>query len=563
MITTVNNAAELATALKAAASGDTVLLSPGTYSGVSIAGINISGNVTVSSADPSSKAVVNGLNLTNCSGLTFQGLELTVTTQNGFAAQIASCQNLVFDRLYVHGAMDGNPATDGSGIFVRASQGVSVVNSEFEQLGSGFAHLDSQNLLVANSKFHDLRTDGVRGGGSQGVTISGNAFYDFYPVSGDHPDAIQFWTTGTSRAGSDIVIADNYFLRGFGGASQGVFIRDEVGGLTYSRITITGNLIAGGLYHGIAVADAADVTIKDNVVQGLSDYKSWILLDFVQNAVVTNNAANTFTFNPTVSGLTSSGNTAIPQASDAATAVFTLWTANRGASLASTAYANLGTGGGGPPQTIQGDALANKLVGGSGDDTVTGGGGNDTIADLQGSNYLRGEDGNDSLSGGSGFDDMNGNAGDDTLRGGAGPDWVVGGKDNDKAYGEGGNDIVYGNLGNDLCEGGDGDDLVRGGQGDDTVKGENGADWLSGDKGDDTLIGGAGADTFHSFGDAGVDRITDFSLSQGDRVLLDLGTSYTVSQVGADTVIDMVGGGQVILVGVSMSGLTGNWLVLG
>jgi len=33
--------------------------------------------------------------------------------------------------------------------------------------------------------------------------------------------------------------------------------------------------------------------------------------------------------------------------------------------------------------------------------------------------------------------------------------------------------------------------------------------------------------------------------------------------VGADTVIDMGGGDQVILVGINMSSLTGNWIVEG
>jgi hypothetical protein len=74
------------------------------------------------------------------------------------------------------------------------------------------------------------------------------------------------------------------------------------------------------------------------------------------------------------------------------------------------------------------------------------------------------------------------------------------------------------------------------------------------------MTGGAGADVFHTFGEAGIDRVTDFSLAQGDRVQLDPGTQFTVSQAGADTVINMAGGGQMVLVGVSMSTLTGNWI---
>ena len=101
---------------------------------------------------------------------------------------------------------------------------------------------------------------------------------------------------------------------------------------------------------------------------------------------------------------------------------------------------------------------------------------------------------------------------------------------------------------------------MRGGQDNDVLFGGDGSDFISGDRGDDTETGGAGADIFHTFGDAGIDRVTDFSLAQGDRVQVDPGTLFTVSQVGADTVITMVGGAEMILVGVQMSTLTPGWI---
>ncbi|MEW5685156.1 MAG: calcium-binding protein [Pseudomonadota bacterium] len=192
--------------------------------------------------------------------------------------------------------------------------------------------------------------------------------------------------------------------------------------------------------------------------------------------------------------------------------------------------------------------------------TMMGGAGDDTISAGSWVSYLRGDDGNDSIAGGSDFDDINGNMGADTATGGNGDDWVVGGKDNDRLSGDAGADIVYGNLGADTCEGGDGADIVRGGQDNDLINGGAGDDYVSGDKGDDTVTGGAGADLFHSFGDAGIDRVLDFSVSQGDRVFLDPGTQYTVAQVGADTVINMTGGGQMILVGVQMGSLPTGWI---
>jgi len=200
---------------------------------------------------------------------------------------------------------------------------------------------------------------------------------------------------------------------------------------------------------------------------------------------------------------------------------------------------------------IQGGASAETIRGMAGDDTISGGAGN---------NYLRGDEGNDSITGGADFDDINGNKGNDVITGGSGNDWLVGGQDNDLITATGGDPILYGNLGSDTLNGGPGNDLIRGGQADDLLSGGAGNDWLSGDRGSDTITGGAGADTFHTFGDAGIDRVTDFRLSDGDRVQLDPGTVYTVTQSGEDTVINMTGGGQMILVGVQMSTLTTGWI---
>jgi len=216
--------------------------------------------------------------------------------------------------------------------------------------------------------------------------------------------------------------------------------------------------------------------------------------------------------------------------------------------------------GGGGADSLGGAEGNDELYGDAGADTMLGGAGADTVAGGEGANYLRGDEGGDSLTGGSVFDDINGNAGDDCASGGAGDDWVVGGKDNDRLGGDEGADIVYGNLGSDTCDGGAGNDLVRGGQQDDVLTGGAGDDWLSGDRDSDTLTGGAGADVFHTFGDAGTDRVVDFNLAEGDRVQLDPGTQYTLAQVGSDTVISMTGGGQMILVGVTLASLTPGWI---
>jgi Ca2+-binding RTX toxin-like protein len=226
--------------------------------------------------------------------------------------------------------------------------------------------------------------------------------------------------------------------------------------------------------------------------------------------------------------------------------------------------------GGTAADLIRGYGGADLIAGGGGADSLFGGQGDDVIygyaapgvvsTAAPGPTYLRGDEGADYVLGGPAFDDINGNMGDDTAAGGAGDDWVVGGKDQDLLFGDAGDDLVYGNLGNDTCAGGDGADVVRGGQGNDVLYGGAGADFVSGDRGDDTISGGAGADVFHGSQDAGLDRVTDFSAAEGDRVQLDPGTTYAVSQVGADTVIDMGAGHRMVLVGVQLSSLPPGWI---
>lgn len=209
---------------------------------------------------------------------------------------------------------------------------------------------------------------------------------------------------------------------------------------------------------------------------------------------------------------------------------------------------------------LQGEGGRDTIWGGLGDDTISatlGPGAPDTG---QGQTYLRGEAGNDRIQGGSGFDDAHGNSGDDTVSGGASGDWVVGGQGNDALFGDDGDDLCYGQLGSDTIDGGAGHDAVVGGQANDVLFGGAGNDFITGDRGDDVLIGGAGADIFHTNNVAGIDRVDDFNPAQGDRVLVDAGSAYVLSQLGADTVIDMGGGNRMILVGVPLASLTAGWI---
>lgn len=105
-----------------------------------------------------------------------------------------------------------------------------------------------------------------------------------------------------------------------------------------------------------------------------------------------------------------------------------------------------------------------------------------------------------------------GNSGNNLLRGFAAPDVLHGGA---------GNDSLNGGDGNDGLAGGPGSDVLVGGTGNDQIFGAGGYDFLRGDEGDDLLSGGTHADRFVFFANTGADRITDFSIAQADRLVLD------------------------------------------
>lgn len=95
----------------------------------------------------------------------------------------------------------------------------------------------------------------------------------------------------------------------------------------------------------------------------------------------------------------------------------------------------------------------------------------------------------------------NGKATDDSLTGRAKDDRLTGNGGADVLDAKGGNDIVQGGIGADRLIGGAGRDVLVGG------------------KGADRLAGGAGSDVFvFTAKDEGIDRISDFSRAEGDRL---------------------------------------------
>ncbi len=107
--------------------------------------------------------------------------------------------------------------------------------------------------------------------------------------------------------------------------------------------------------------------------------------------------------------------------------------------------------------TFKGDATANVVYGGDGDDQIYGLGGNDELHGGDGNDGLYGGDGNDVIYGDSGW----AHGGDDYLQGNAGDDTLIGDYGNDRMVGGTGNDILIGGRGGDYMIGNEGADTFR------------------------------------------------------------------------------------------------------
>ena len=162
------------------------------------------------------------------------------------------------------------------------------------------------------------------------------------------------------------------------------------------------------------------------------------------------------------------------------------------------------------------------------------------------------------------------------LEGGAGADTLHGGTDEDTLSYAGSTAGVNVSLATGRGQGGDaeGDRLYEiehlvGSSHDDTLTGDGhgnrlwggaGADTLTGGVGADVLTGGAGDDLFRFAAGDGADTIADFADGE-DRIDLRGHTGITsfgdltITQSSGDVVIDLGGGDQITLSGVTVSEL--------
>jgi hypothetical protein len=292
-IISVTSTRELIAAVKSADGGDVIKLAPGNYSDVTIKSLKFDASVTITSLDPDHPAVLTDVVITSVKGLVLQNLDVRVG--DGIALSIGASQNIVVQNVDVSAGVVAGGKPGGSGLKIDQSTNVTVKNSNFHDLGYGLTHVDSKNVTISGNTFENIRVDGIRGGGTSHIEISGNTLSNFFRDPGEHGDAIQFWTRRTTESAHDIVVKDNLIFRGDGNRMQGIFFGDESKGkLPYINVEITGNTVLGAMYNGINLYPAKNAVISNNTVLGYEDMRSWIRVDGSTDVIMSNNVATQY-----------------------------------------------------------------------------------------------------------------------------------------------------------------------------------------------------------------------------------------------------------------------------
>jgi serralysin len=182
---------------------------------------------------------------------------------------------------------------------------------------------------------------------------------------------------------------------------------------------------------------------------------------------------------------------------------------------------------------IVGSNFDDNLSGADAADTLFGGDGNDILTGNSGTDTLHGDNGDDTLLGGGGNDSLDGDAGNDSLDGGSLDDTLFGRTGNDSLDGGANNDTLDGGSDNDILFGNSEDDSLLGGSGHDSLDGGSENDTLIGGDGNDTLTGAGGVDRFvYNNSNEGADSITDFTITDGDVIVLSSGGFGGLTTIG-------------------------------
>jgi hypothetical protein len=310
---TVYTPAQLDSAVRAAAAGDTIRIAPGNYGAYEFKNLNPSSAINIIASNSANLPVFTNIKVTGSSNLKLTRLVVDSPAPAPgtvlYGATISRSDSIRMSGMVIHGVLGGGVSNDPRGLRISNSTNVTISGNSFTELTHGILTDGSSRMNITDNGFTGIRVDGVMVDGATGSTIARNRFADFRPEAGDHADAIQLFNNGVATV--NLTISDNLMLGGSDGQMQGIFMTNGSGNRSQlDLLKISNNLMWGTMYNGIAVWDANRVTLTGNTLYSnvlLDPGKTWLRLEDITSATVTSNYAGAFLYTA-LGKLTESGN---------------------------------------------------------------------------------------------------------------------------------------------------------------------------------------------------------------------------------------------------------------
>jgi hypothetical protein len=401
-IVVVSNTVELRAALNARTADTTIALKQGNYGEITFNARESAMGITLKAFDPGKPPIMEAMTITNANGVSIEGLQFSPRDKALFAngLTLRNCEDVVLkDNLFKGG--DGAMASQQRGLLIDRSADLVVTGNDFTGLMRGAVITNTTDVKVTHNEVWSNRSEGFNFAAVKNVEVAHNKMSDFRPVTGDHPDFIQFWTRGAKSASENIHIHHNELIQKNPGLSvQGIFM-DNDDQISYRNVVIEHNTIQTGMPRGILVQQVDGVTVANNVALAVDGANAKVSIQVVDatGAKIAGNSANGFSIDGSAS-VAASGNLVI---SERVTGERPLTAAEIMQLRAESLF-------------IHGTSGADRLFGTHHDDIMLGGAGNDILSGGRGDDVLVGGAGNDAMTGGAGADRFVFNAADLTGR---------------------------------------------------------------------------------------------------------------------------------------------------
>jgi hypothetical protein len=362
----VSNRATLFAALNACVGGETIFCEPGNYGrvdyystgGAPTATTLFPSEVKIRAKDTANPPIFDEFYLGTVQNITLEYIKFKWTSWSGAPNynrpnEVISSTNIKFKNCIFEGDFafgqtnpDDNGWPSGYGLFAFGTNGLLIERCKFFKWLMANIITQSQNITTQFCEFHTNSSDGMQLSGVTTSTIRGNYLHDWMinPISGAHPDAIQYHTNTQTVPNTDILIENNVIKQNAGDWSQSIFMGNEAitrpidpagPEMRYNNVTIRNNLIVNGHLHGISCDNVDNITVDNNTVaQSANPYTDNPIVGF-PTINITNATASVISDNvvSTLNGVNSSDGTKTNN-------IVRQWTDSGGANY----YANLVTG---------------------------------------------------------------------------------------------------------------------------------------------------------------------------------------------------------------------------